>query len=371
MLKLKLRLHPLEEIGLSRNAIQRYKPENGVGISDLAKFVQLMVRHGSATFHPDINHNPHAEEIFRDIQRAASDVDTEEKLEAAARRYLEKPADQVEQIRQQYNDKLALIQQRQKEAEDALLSALLANVSGNELFEPPVPRIRRYCIDEPKLEAIFAGESISFKEVFYPTARNLFEYTLDSSGKVKRFKLAKSDLVVNADQIKRYNPKEPNEILLYEKEPTVLVKKGQGQEIFVHPRYLRDGKGEDLTDIKIIGSLDFNDPEFGDVNKASYLNEALSKLFGLLHDEFWDHASKTALLEGTVANPRELAASIIGELKEGFTPDRFRPLLRYLSYNVTDNAILIGCKNPNDPRIVLLGSIRKLHEKTPNLYRKS
>ena len=364
---LKLRLNPLETIGLSRHLLERFKPEHGVGPEQLATFISKMVVHGSAPFHPDINQNPNAEQVFKDINDAGSQVDTPEKLAIATQQYLARPADQVAQVREQYNAKLAQIQSRLSDRENILLQLLISNAKGNELFAAPNLRQRRFCVNEPAIDLLYRGRAINFGAVYFPSSGNLCEYQVDNSGNLRKYKLERSDHVLVADLIDKYKPK-PEEIILNTEQPSQVERRGQKREVSIHPLYARSSKAEEINDLRIIGTLYFGDVGEHDKN----INLALNKVFGLSYDPVFEEAPKVQLIEGRTVSQDELVTPIAHDLINGIPLAKFKKLLRYISQGVQeDHSILIAYRESPEPSIVLLGRIPELHEKTPNLYRKS
>ena len=358
MTNLQVQTNPLERIGLNQRTVRRFCAENGLGLQDLDKLTKLAARHSSASFHPDVNKTPQAEQVFNEIQQAASEIETEDKLRAQVEQLMQKPGEQVERIREQHNSKLVLVQKKGESIANAFKILITTLSFGSEMFEPTLPKIQRFCLIEPDFLTLLQNDFLDFSGVYVNGELNRYcEYFIDSNGKILKYELKSFTQDINPRALIKYKPK-PDELILDTFED-------KGSDSYKH--LYRVSSGKYLSDTRIIGVL-FHDEE-------DKINIALNKFFELAYDTSVDDThvdpgEKPYKLSITPRRGIKSITPIIQEFLEGFTLERFVPLINYFSFDFNFGFLLLACKmTETGPRIIPLGKMSHLHEKTPGLYR--
>lgn len=352
-MSIRLNVNPLEIIGVNPLLVKRFCAENGVGLKDLSKLVQTISRHASTPFHTDRNNSLAAEQIFTSIQQAASDIDDEAGLRTAVEELLQRPADQIEELNIQFNSRLALLEQKVSETEKIVSSMLNAAVLGDEMFEAPLFRTRRFCISPPKFNLITQASTVNFTEVFDHNILKPYEYFINDNGDLQRYKLKRYKTYISSDKIKTYKP-EPYEVIFdgiftpdqrfgfdYIDEET---ESKASPEKTSYDHFYREEGGEILSGIRIIGSISI---------QAEKLDEVFKEALGLLN------SSNTFSRD-----------NILRTLTEGFTIEQFKPFLSFYSSNPESQVLLASNLRSNEIKIIPLGASFQIHKKTPHLFRR-
>ena len=348
---IQVQTNPLERLGISQEMAKRFSAQNGVGIKDLSKLIQTVSRHASTPFHTDRNQTPGADQIFKDIQQAASEIDSEEKLGATVERYLDKPASQVEYTTALFRAKLEVIQREASALTDTFGKLFAYYSFGNGLFLPPSPQIRSYFVYKPDYSTVFLtqrGGYIDFDEVYHPHQKVICEYSLDGNSNVKKSDLTTANLedIRRVERYKGFRKLAPIVERIDKITKTGLESKEQC--------YLRNSSSVDLPEIKIIGIVNF-----GDINKY------LSEVFGLetCYIEGGIFGSKSACrLKDSKEAQIKFIDEIIRNLTEGLTFEQFLPFITKLKQE-HNNGMLIGLRMQEEgPRMILLGLTQRLKE---------
>ena len=361
---IQVQANPLERLGISQEMVRRFCAQNGVGVHDLGKLIQTVSRHGSSPFHTDRNQTPGADQIFKDIQQAASEVDSEEKLGAAAISHLEKPATQIEHMREQFNLRLALITSKYEELEGALAKVLLGLPLGNDLFEMPDLQVNRFSTTVPNLSLLSKDGYIDFCQMFYDDRNTNCEYLVDSDGSLRKYNLVRFKDPIAEDAVETYTPK-PDELIFGQIEPlSTGLSDPDIEQIDIYHHYFRDGEGQKLEGTKIIGSLNLGDLLVNEIN------EVLCNLFSLPHSDPKLPTEGLRAWRASKTNNSTNIATAKKELEGGFSTERFMLLLKHFLPSVRFGHVIVAYKKDRDKeRFILLGANNPLHEKTPGLYK--
>ena len=361
---LQVQTSPLERLGISQEMVRRFCARNGVGIKDLSKLIQTVSRHASSPFHTDRNQTPGAEQIFKDIQQAASEMDSEDKLDAVVNSYLAGPATQIDQLRAGFEAKLALLEEHSQSIAIALISSIIESASGSKIFTQKTFKTRRFCTSEVGYEnlrtQILREDAIDFKSIFAPHDHSrLIEYSVDENGNVTRYKL-KSTLPETKHDIASTNT---DYELILDSTKNIIRDLSQYDKHLKHGHYRRVENGKVLNGLKIIGILYFKSRHREETTNL-YLGEALS----LSYDSGSMSIKADGTLNGQSISKSRLLEYITEALVNGLTLSQFLPLLN--SYTTDpDDGILLGYRvQENEPRFLLLGDFWKLHKSTPGLY---
>ena len=343
---IEISLNPLERLGISQEMVKRFCAQNGVGVHDLGKLIQTVSRHASSPFHTDRNQTPGADQIFKDVQQAASEVDSEEKLGAAVSSYIGRSAGQVEMLREQYAFRLGLLQEKDKELREAFKNTLVQTI-----FHARAPKVKRFIISRPKLPEVSEQLETKPSDIFFPNAPiaddNVYEYHIRDDGTIEVFDLTRHLELLHKSRIAIYSIK-PDDLILESPLKFRIEKDGCAYHLLFTRQGINQAETKKLRGIKIIGYLALSKEK----NSISpYIDEVFRA--------------------GTVSNlPQQQLMQYAKYLDEGLDIEQFMPLIYFLNGNEHQEFILLGLRpdKKGQPRIFLLGLSHEVHNRTHGKY---